>query len=112
MKPYNLTLAEMVATYLEPDPKIAALEASDLGRQPIVSSSVCSRPYQTLLHGDVKSENLFTTINGNSVAFYDFQYVGLGLGVSDLVKFFTCCAPLGLLLRESIDLDTTHRHPM
>ncbi|QDS72548.1 hypothetical protein FKW77_000455 [Venturia effusa] len=53
--------------------------------------------YETLIHGDVKSENLFTTTNGDAVAFVDFQYVGLGLGVCDLAKLFTCSVPAGLL---------------
>ncbi|XXG95451.1 hypothetical protein Hte_001713 [Hypoxylon texense] len=55
------------------------------------------REYETLIHGDVKSENLFTTKSGSKVAFYDFQYVGLGLGVCDLAKLFTCSVPLALL---------------
>ncbi|RYP22863.1 hypothetical protein DL765_001459 [Monosporascus sp. GIB2] len=50
------------------------------------------------IHGDVKSENLFATAAGDRVAFFDFQYVGLGLGVCDLAKLFTCSVPLGLLL--------------
>ncbi|KAI1173513.1 kinase-like domain-containing protein [Nemania sp. FL0916] len=52
------------------------------------------RDHETLIHGDVKSENLFTTHSGSEVAFYDFQYVGLGLGVCDLAKLFTCSVPL------------------
>ncbi|KAL5338184.1 hypothetical protein BJX70DRAFT_367408 [Aspergillus crustosus] len=55
------------------------------------------RPMETYIHGDVKSENLFTTANGDKVAFFDFQYVGLGLGVCDLAKLFTCSVPLHLL---------------
>jgi aminoglycoside phosphotransferase (APT) family kinase protein len=53
--------------------------------------------YITLIHGDVKSENLFSTSDGKSVAFYDFQYVGLGLGVCDLAKLFTCSVPTRML---------------
>ncbi|PIB00898.1 hypothetical protein CB0940_00947 [Cercospora beticola] len=49
--------------------------------------------YQSLIHGDVKSENLFTTESGEAVAFFDFQYVGLGSGLSDLAKLFTCSVP-------------------
>ncbi|RYO89858.1 hypothetical protein DL764_008523 [Monosporascus ibericus] len=55
-------------------------------------------PYVSYIHGDVKSENLFATAAGDRVAFFDFQYVGLGLGVCDLAKLFTCSVPLGLLL--------------
>jgi Ser/Thr protein kinase RdoA (MazF antagonist) len=53
--------------------------------------------YVTLIHGDVKSENLFSTEDGTSVAFYDFQYVGLGFGVCDLAKLFTCSVPERML---------------
>ncbi|KAH8901244.1 hypothetical protein GQ53DRAFT_674429 [Thozetella sp. PMI_491] len=56
--------------------------------------------YQTLIHGDVKSENLFTTAAGDQVAFYDFQYVGLGAGVCDLAKLFTCSVPLRMLVEN------------
>lgn len=58
------------------------------------------RPFETYIHGDVKSENLFTTASGDRVAFYDFQYVGLGLGVSDLAKFFTSSVPLNMLIDD------------
>lgn len=58
------------------------------------------RAFETFIHGDVKSENLFATASGDGVAFFDFQYVGLGLGVSDLAKFFTCSVPLYMLIGE------------
>ncbi|KAJ5334128.1 hypothetical protein MYU51_004573 [Penicillium brevicompactum] len=56
------------------------------------------RSVESYIHGDVKSENLFTNKGGDQVAFFDFQYVGLGLGVCDLAKLFTCSVPLHLLL--------------
>ncbi|KAF1968150.1 hypothetical protein BU23DRAFT_481495 [Bimuria novae-zelandiae CBS 107.79] len=56
-----------------------------------------TKEYMTLIHGDVKSENLFTSTSGEDVVFYDFQYTGLGLGVCDLAKLFTCSVPLSLL---------------
>ncbi|TGJ81636.1 hypothetical protein E0Z10_g7126 [Xylaria hypoxylon] len=58
------------------------------------------RAHETLIHGDVKSENLFTTHSGSEVAFYDFQYVGLGLGVCDLAKLFTCSVPVHMLTND------------
>lgn len=76
--------AEQVADYLAPSTSS--------------SSKSETRNYQTLIHGDVKSENLFTSASGQEVAFYDFQYVGLGLGVCDLAKFFTCSVPLNMLV--------------
>lgn len=71
-----LSVAEMAALFLTP----------------------CGRPIESYIHGDVKSENLFTTTNGDEVAFFDFQYVGLGLGVCDLAKLFTCSVPLHMLV--------------
>ncbi|KAM0718312.1 hypothetical protein Q7P37_006644 [Cladosporium fusiforme] len=78
------SIAEVVAAFLTP---------AVSGPSPIES-------YQTLIHGDVKSENLFTSASGQEVAFYDFQYVGLGLGVCDLAKFFTCSVPLEMLVED------------
>ncbi|KAJ5951658.1 uncharacterized protein N7479_010071 [Penicillium vulpinum] len=71
-----LSVAEMVALFLTP----------------------CGRATESYIHGDVKSENLFTTTDGDKVAFFDFQYVGLGLGVCDLAKLFTCSVPLHMLI--------------
>ncbi|KAK2603604.1 hypothetical protein QQS21_004185 [Conoideocrella luteorostrata] len=56
------------------------------------------RPFETYIHGDVKSENMFSTETGDEVALFDFQYVGLGLGVCDLAKLFTCSVPMDMLL--------------
>ena len=77
------SVAETVAEYLAP---------SETG------NDSANDEYMTLLHGDVKTENLFTTLDGTSVAFYDFQYIGLGLGVCDLAKLFTCSVPLEMLV--------------
>ncbi|KAL4968106.1 phosphotransferase enzyme family protein [Aspergillus stella-maris] len=74
----SLSVAEKVALFLTPS----------------------GRPFESYIHGDVKSENLFTTTAGDKVAFFDFQYVGLGLGVCDLAKLFTCSVPLHMLLGE------------
>lgn len=70
------SVAEMVALFLTP----------------------CGRQVESYIHGDVKAENLFTAEKGDEVAFFDFQYVGLGLGVCDLAKLFTCAVPLGMLV--------------
>lgn len=56
----------------------------------------------TLIHGDVKAANMAfsptdTTV---SMAMYDFQYVGLGLGVQDLAKFLTTSVSAATLADE------------
>ncbi|KUI54446.1 hypothetical protein VP1G_01889 [Cytospora mali] len=81
----ELTVAELVARVLAPASGSGAVRNGGLSR------------YETLIHGDVKSENLFTNEKGTKVAFYDFQYVGLGLGVCDLAKLFTCSVPISML---------------
>ncbi|KAF2795976.1 hypothetical protein K505DRAFT_323686 [Melanomma pulvis-pyrius CBS 109.77] len=89
-KDSSISIAEMVADILAPRKE---------GRG-------ATEDYQTLIHGDVKSENLFTSVSGEEVAFYDFQYVGLGLGVCDLAKLFTCSLPLDMLVGDaSVSLD-------
>ncbi|KAF2024002.1 hypothetical protein EK21DRAFT_104963 [Setomelanomma holmii] len=80
----NLSVAEMVAAFLAPE----------------ISGSSPISQYETLIHGDVKSENLFTSTSGEMVAFYDFQYTGLGLGVCDLAKLFTCSVPMSMLVED------------
>ena len=76
---FSLSVAEMAALSLTP----------------------CGRPIESYIHGDVKSENLFTSTKGDAVAFFDFQYVGLGLGVCDLAKLFTCSIPLHMLVDDN-----------
>lgn len=41
----------------------------------------------TLIHGDVKSPNIFYRISDNEPCFIDWQYIGIGKGVQDLVFF-------------------------
>ncbi|CAK3962892.1 Hypothetical predicted protein [Lecanosticta acicola] len=95
------SITELVAQVLAPSPK------------PSSQSRIAK--YETLIHGDVKSENLFTTLSGHEVAFFDFQYVGLGLGVCDLAKLFTCSVPISMLCTASdpmphaLDLDAGER---
>lgn len=94
--PSGKSIAELVAYILSPAQKLEE-----------------TSPYQTLIHGDVKSENLFTTAAHDRVAFFDFQYVGIGLGVSDLAKFMTCsvlqtsltAADLGSSSDEKLQMD-------
>ncbi|UKZ72471.1 hypothetical protein TrVFT333_000100 [Trichoderma virens FT-333] len=61
----------------------------------------CGRPFETYIHGDVKSENLYSTESGDDVVFFDFQYAGIGLGVCDLAKLFTCSVPMSMLTNHN-----------
>lgn len=80
---------------------IAELVGQILSPSSSSSPSSLTHSYETIIHGDVKSENLFTNSAGTEVAFFDFQYVGLGLGVCDLAKLFTCSVPESLLAPSS-----------
>lgn len=96
-EPDGFSVAEKVAAFLSP--------RKPGGKGPIAM-------YETLIHGDVKSENLFTTKDGTGVAFYDFQYVGLGLGVCDLAKLFTCSIPLSMLIGSDDPAKVPRELPM
>lgn len=47
--------------------------------------------FQTLIHGDAKVANFCFDAHNKRVAAVDFQYVGRGCGVKDVVYFFTSC---------------------
>jgi len=45
--------------------------------------------FLTLIHGDTKADNIFWNDNLDKCAFFDFQYVGQGLGARD-VAYLIC----------------------
>jgi len=46
-------------------------------------------PYQTLIHGDAKLANFCFSEDGQQVAAVDFQYVGRGCGMKDVILFIS-----------------------
>ncbi|KAE9992692.1 hypothetical protein Vi05172_g8730 [Venturia inaequalis] len=85
------------SNHMKDAPSVAEIVAKSLSPFAGGNEERSISQYETLIHGDVKSENLFTTASGDAVAFFDFQYVGLGLGVCDLAKLFTCSVPEWML---------------
>lgn len=50
--------------------------------------------YQTIIHGDAKLANFCFSAEGDRVGAVDFQYVGKGCGIKDVMLFISSCVPL------------------
>lgn len=50
--------------------------------------------YQTLIHGDAKLANFCFSPKNDRVGAVDFQYVGKGCGIKDVMLFISSCVPL------------------
>ena len=67
--------------------------------------------FQTLIHGDAKFENLCFHPNGEDVAAVDFQYVGRGAGVKDLMYLVgSCLNEDKLIAYDALILDEYLKH--
>lgn len=56
-----------------------------------IDTALSESPYQTLIHGDAKLANFAILPQNQHVLGYDFQYVGKGIGVIDVMYFLGSC---------------------
>lgn len=54
-----------------------------------IDQILSASPYQTLIHGDAKLANFCFSEDGEKVAAVDFQYVGRGCGMKDVILFIS-----------------------
>jgi thiamine kinase-like enzyme len=59
--------------------------------------------YKTIVHGDAKQANFAFNPDG-SVAAFDFQYVGGGCGIKDVIYFLSSCLSGSELMKLEADL--------
>jgi len=60
--------------------------------------------FQTLIHGDAKLANFCFTTTGDRVASVDFQYVGKGCGMKDVILLLSSCLPYQYCEQDVPDL--------
>lgn len=56
-----------------------------------IDQALNTAQFQTLIHGDAKRANLCFSADNQAVAMVDFQYVGKGCGIKDVVYFLDSC---------------------
>lgn len=57
----------------------------------LIDETLNNCKFQTFVHGDAKLANFCFSLNGKKVAAVDFQYVGGGCGIKDVVYFLGSC---------------------
>lgn len=82
-------------TYWHLETRLEELEAmanSDLkAKAQSIDLRLNSAKFQTLVHGDAKLANFCFSENQSKVGAIDFQYIGSGCGMKDLVYFMSSC---------------------
>jgi hypothetical protein len=80
---------------------------SELKRKAYNIDSVLNQAkFQTLLHGDAKLANFCFSADASDLAAVDFQYVGRGAGIKDLMYFMgSCLDGAGLHLYTDVLVD-------
>lgn len=74
--------------------EFAAMPDSELKKvAKLVDEKLNNCRFTTLVHGDAKTANFCFSVDGKRVAAVDFQYVGGGCGIKDVVYFLDSCLP-------------------
>jgi len=60
----------------------------------LIAQTLSDTHYQTLVHGDAKLANFCFSPALDRVGAVDFQYVGRGCGIKDVMLFISSCVPL------------------
>ncbi|XP_061801902.1 uncharacterized protein pkdc [Nerophis lumbriciformis] len=84
-----------VGTYWHLETRPDELEAMDDAKLRVAAGDIdrtlSGCRFQTLVHGDAKLANFCFSRSGQEVAAVDFQYVGGGCGIKDVVYFLGSC---------------------
>jgi len=73
---------------------------------PVIDSMLSSCCFRTFVHGDAKLANFCFSADGRHVAAVDFQYVGGGCGMKDVIYFLgSCLHEEGLTRHETTLID-------
>jgi len=91
-KPYELW-EQGTYWHLETRPdELEAIDCHDLKQcAETIDRQLSSCAYQTIIHGDAKLANFCFTNDGSKAAAVDFQYVGGGCGMKDIIYFISSC---------------------
>jgi len=82
-----------IGTYWHLDTRPDELEVMENGKlkefAKIIDKKLNNTKYQTIVHGDAKLANFCFNSDGSKCAAIDFQYVGHGCGMKDLIYFIS-----------------------
>ena len=76
-----------------PDELAALTDTALKTAAPQLDALLSGCPFQTLVHGDAKLANFIFAKGGRDVAAVDFQYVGRGCGMKDVVMLLSSTVP-------------------
>lgn len=85
--------------------ELAALDDPQLKQAaPLLDQILHDSPFQTLIHGDAKIANFCFSADAARAAAVDFQYVGQGCGMQDVMLLISSCVPPELCAKVQQDV--------